>query len=112
MTDSTSSFLCPITHELMKDPVIDPDGNSYERSAIENWLRQHASSPIVSYTMKEKKKFFYCWIFRHAHRFLLMIFVQIVHYEPVLKNILNNNHHQIILFKQNPPVLLITNHLN
>jgi len=48
MTDSTSGFLCPITHELMTDPVIDPDGNSYERSAIENWLKENSTSPIVS----------------------------------------------------------------
>jgi hypothetical protein len=48
MADSTSSFLCPITHELMTDPVIDPDGNSYERLAIESWLQQHSTSPIVS----------------------------------------------------------------
>jgi len=48
MTDSTSGFLCPITHELMTDPVIDPDGNSYERSAIVNWLKENSTSPIVS----------------------------------------------------------------
>ncbi len=48
MTDSISSFLCPITRKLMTDPVIDPDGNSYERSAIENWLKEYSTSPIVS----------------------------------------------------------------
>lgn len=47
-TDVPSSFFCPITMQLMTDPVIDPDGNSYERSAIESWLRQHNTSPIVS----------------------------------------------------------------
>lgn len=31
----------------MNDPVIDPDGNSYERRAIEGWLRQHNTSPIT-----------------------------------------------------------------
>ena len=49
MADATSSFLCPITRELMTDPVIDRDGNSYERSAIENWVRQHGTSPIVCF---------------------------------------------------------------
>jgi hypothetical protein len=58
MTDSAASFRCPITHELMTDPVIDPDGNSYERSAIENWLKQHATSPIVSLILQGKKIFF------------------------------------------------------
>jgi len=41
------SFYCPITDELMKDPVIDNDGNSYERSAIEEWLSRSATSPIT-----------------------------------------------------------------
>jgi hypothetical protein len=31
MTEPSGTFLSPITHELMVDPVIDPDGNSYER---------------------------------------------------------------------------------
>jgi hypothetical protein len=48
MTDSTLKFLCRITHELMIDPVTDPDGNSYERSAIEDWLKEQPRSPIVS----------------------------------------------------------------
>jgi hypothetical protein len=41
------SFFCPLTHELMKDPVVDPEGNSYERSAIEKWLQTNATSPIT-----------------------------------------------------------------
>ena len=30
-----SSFYCPITGELMIDPVVDLDGNTFERKAIE-----------------------------------------------------------------------------
>jgi len=48
MVDSTSRFLCSITHQLMTDPVTDPEGNNYERSAIENWLKERSTSPIVS----------------------------------------------------------------
>lgn len=47
MTDSSASFFCPITHALMVDPMIDPDGNSYEKHAIENWIRQSGRSPIT-----------------------------------------------------------------
>jgi len=47
MSNPPTTFLCPITHELMIDPVIDPDGNSYERRAIEGWLRQNNTSPIT-----------------------------------------------------------------
>lgn len=31
------SFLCPITQEVMTDPVMTEDGHSYERDAIERW---------------------------------------------------------------------------
>lgn len=38
-------FVDCITHSLMQDPVITADGHSYERSAIEDWLRLHDTSP-------------------------------------------------------------------
>ena len=41
------SFICPITKAVMVDPVVDIDGNSYERSAIEQWLNLHGTSPIT-----------------------------------------------------------------
>jgi hypothetical protein len=40
-------FICPLTQEIMSDPVIDPEGNSYERSAIEEWLNKNKTSPIT-----------------------------------------------------------------
>lgn len=42
-----SEFLCPITGELMRDPVMGTDGHSYERSAISAWLASHSTSPIT-----------------------------------------------------------------
>lgn len=41
------SFYCPITAELMIDPVIDREGNSYERAAIEEWVIRNKTSPIT-----------------------------------------------------------------
>lgn len=41
-------FYCPLSKRVMKDPVIDPEGNTYEREAIERWLRVQASSPITN----------------------------------------------------------------
>ena len=41
------TYLCSITHEIMKEPVMDPEGNTYERSAIEEWLRREQKSPIT-----------------------------------------------------------------
>lgn len=40
-------FYCPIIQTLMVDPVIDPEGNTYERSAIEDWLSKNQTSPIT-----------------------------------------------------------------
>ena len=41
------SYRCKLTYDIMKDPVMDSDGNSYERSAIETWLSSHPTSPIT-----------------------------------------------------------------
>jgi hypothetical protein len=32
---------------VMVDPVVCSDGNSYERSAIASWLKEHDSSPLT-----------------------------------------------------------------
>mmetsp|Transcript_9045 Transcript_9045/g.18123 ORF Transcript_9045/g.18123 Transcript_9045/m.18123 type:complete len:950 (-) Transcript_9045:85-2934(-) len=43
-----SYFLCPITHQIMIDPVIDLEGNTYERHAIIRWLVLYQNtSPIT-----------------------------------------------------------------
>ena len=42
------AFQCPITMELMTDPVIMlADGHTYEKEAIENWLRHKQTSPVT-----------------------------------------------------------------
>jgi len=38
-------YLCPITQELMHDPVIASDGHTYERDAIERWFSKKLFSP-------------------------------------------------------------------
>eukprot|EP00997_Jenningsia_sp_PLL12_P010341 NODE_7566_length_449_cov_49.655000_g6728_i0.p2 GENE.NODE_7566_length_449_cov_49.655000_g6728_i0~~NODE_7566_length_449_cov_49.655000_g6728_i0.p2 ORF type:complete len:94 (-),score=22.04 NODE_7566_length_449_cov_49.655000_g6728_i0:70-351(-) len=38
-------FLDPISLELMTDPVMVSDGHTYERSGIEEWFRDHRTSP-------------------------------------------------------------------
>ena len=40
-------FVCPITQELMEDPVVTSDGHTYERGAVTMWLEQHNSSPLT-----------------------------------------------------------------
>ena len=36
--DAPSDFLCPISHELMVDPVSPLCGHTFERKAIEQWF--------------------------------------------------------------------------
>ena len=44
-TQPPQEYLCPITHELMESPVVAQDGFTYEKSAIEDWMRHRKSSP-------------------------------------------------------------------
>jgi hypothetical protein len=41
-------FECPLTLEIMKDPVTDALGYTYERHAIESWLQDHNTSPATN----------------------------------------------------------------
>eukprot|EP01083_Nonionella_stella_P154080 495992_1 len=40
-------FICPITKQMMKDPVIAFDAHTYDRDAIEKYLKTHHKSPIT-----------------------------------------------------------------
>lgn len=48
--DVPLDYICPITHEIMKDPVIAEDGFTYERSAIQEWFGQRSQtiSPMTN----------------------------------------------------------------
>ena len=37
------AFQCPITQEVMRDPVVTADGQTYEREAIERWISNQQS---------------------------------------------------------------------
>ena len=43
--DIPDGFICPITTELMTDPVVAADGHTYERSSIETWFQQCGDAP-------------------------------------------------------------------
>ena len=53
-------FVCPITHEPMQDPVSAADGQTYERRAIEEWLKKGdlnggvPTSPLTGEPLKDK----------------------------------------------------------
>lgn len=40
-------FLCPITHELMREPVIAMDGHTYEKQALDKWFKTNSKSPMT-----------------------------------------------------------------
>lgn len=41
-------FICPITQEVMSEPVMAADGYTYESSAISQWLQAHTTSPMTN----------------------------------------------------------------
>ena len=49
MSEIPQEFLCPINLTIMKDPVLMPDGQTYERKAIEKALK---ISPLSLITKK------------------------------------------------------------
>lgn len=54
MDEVPNEFFCPITMELMSDPVIAVDGFSYERKAIESWMTKKQVSPMTNQPLKNK----------------------------------------------------------
>jgi hypothetical protein len=41
------AYYCPITFGIIHDPVIDPEGNTFERVAVEYWIQANDNSPIT-----------------------------------------------------------------
>ena len=50
-------FVCPITGEVMEDPVIASDGHTYERSAIVAWFAKSLVSPMTNQPLDTKMVF-------------------------------------------------------
>ena len=61
--ESPADFICPITTEVMSDPVMAADGHAYERSAIERWLATKSTSPLTGEELE-----FTRLIPNHTHR--------------------------------------------
>jgi len=50
-------FFCPISAEIMIDPVMIEDGHTYERDSIEAWFEKHDTSPLTNVVIKTKQMF-------------------------------------------------------
>ena len=45
--DFMKHFICPITGEVMTDPVVTPNMHRFERKAIEEWVQKNGTCPIT-----------------------------------------------------------------
>lgn len=46
-----NEFRCPITHMVMRVPVVAADGHSYELKALQKWLLKKQTSPVTGATI-------------------------------------------------------------
>ena len=45
-------WICPLTFEVFRDPVVASDGHTYERAAIERWVKINTTSPVTGRTLR------------------------------------------------------------
>jgi len=48
------SFRCPLTLDIMRDPVLTADGHTYERELIHEWLTRSCCSPLTGQQLPNK----------------------------------------------------------
>lgn len=48
-------YRCPISRELMVDPVCTASGEAYEREAIALWFRTQHTDPMTNVALESKK---------------------------------------------------------
>lgn len=52
-TTPPSYFCCPLTLDVMTDPVLDREGNTFEREAVVAWLENNKTSPVSREPLNE-----------------------------------------------------------
>lgn len=45
-------YKCPISHQIMFDPVFSADGHTYEREEIEKWFEKNSTSPMTGQVLQ------------------------------------------------------------
>ena len=50
-----ASIKCPITCDVMDDPVMCGDGHTYEKAAIQEWLQRSHTSPVTNEVLHHKR---------------------------------------------------------
>eukprot|EP01117_Protostelium_nocturnum_P019628 TRINITY_DN855_c0_g1_i3.p1 TRINITY_DN855_c0_g1~~TRINITY_DN855_c0_g1_i3.p1 ORF type:complete len:301 (-),score=102.45 TRINITY_DN855_c0_g1_i3:59-937(-) len=70
--DIPNAFLCPVTQEIMNNPVIASDGHTYEKAAIEEWFgRRKKTSPLTGAVLRSFKL-----VPNHSMKSLIQEFIQ------------------------------------
>ena len=82
-------FICSITWEIMTDPVICSDGNTYEREAIEEWFYTNDTSPKTNMPLDDNKL-----IPNRALKYLIDAWKLEHHYDE--HTIIHTDHNQVI----------------
>ena len=54
MLEEPPKYLCPIGLYLMVDPVIDANGDTYDRKSIEKWFKKSQKSPLTNEVLPNK----------------------------------------------------------
>ena len=44
-------FYCPISQQIMTDPVVTSDGHTYQRDQILLWFQNHNTSPLTGLSL-------------------------------------------------------------
>lgn len=64
-------FLCPITHEIMREPVTCSDGYTYERNAISEWFMSgRYTSPMTNELLTTKDYVFNIELRKKIYEFI------------------------------------------
>ena len=53
-TDIEERLLCPISLEIMQDPVVTPYGHTYDRKNIEEYIDRYGIDPITRLPLKKE----------------------------------------------------------
>ena len=49
-------YLCPITREIMVEPVVDALGNTYDKAAIKDWFEKCGPGNETTYHKDPEKR--------------------------------------------------------
>src|SRR5580658_7088678 len=52
--DINNGIKCPISKQIIRNPVVASDGYIYECNEIESWLKSHSTSPVTNLQLTSK----------------------------------------------------------